>query len=465
MKNLLSFFRKAIALLFLPALVSAVLYGCKSDEILDRHILEGVPSDAKFIVSANLEKIMKNAGCRFRDNGEVILSDDIRRLFFDGDEDPMLSRLNEVAPLIDLSYVVCFGKDAHKPVVTFTIADRDGFEEYLSAKCEPEEVNGLTVYDGGGNAIVTDGVQGWAGDRKTVLASISDAARNHAGIYSGVVNYLDDEQHTLSAVVNVNDYRKAENGSWGALSVNLGENVLGYEIIAMDNDGRRESFTEHIDLLDTDFLRYVPGNSCLVAAAGHVHDLDRVAQLLALVPDAEFARVASVMLPYLKEIDGTTAVAVNPAASAENLKQNMLGAWDVTAITHLPQKTTDNLLSTGMLYARAGGMNVKNTDNGFSFRIDNDVNVSVETHDGYLMASTREISGDCSNSFTQVFEGKRGGLVIDVPMNSEPAKAFGLPYGVYFSVEIDDNAVTGRFRFAGSDLPLLATAIKCFAGC
>lgn len=458
---MLSFFRKAVVFLFLPALVSAALYGCKSDEVSDRHILEGVPSDARFIVSANIEKIMKNAGCRFRDNGEIILSDDIKRLLFDGEEDPMLTRLNEVAPLIDLSYVVCFGKDTDKPVVTFAIADRDRFDEYLSEKCEPEEVDGLTVYEDGGNAIVTDGAQGWAGDRRTVLASISDAAENHAGIYSGVVNYLDDKQHTVSAVVNVNDYRKAENGSWGAMSINLGENVLGYEILAMDDDGLRESFTDYIDLLDTDFLRYVPGNSCLVAAVGRIHNLDKLAQLLALVPDAGFAQMAAVALPYLKEIDGTTAVAVNPAASAENLKQNMLGAWDVTAITHLPQETTDNLLSTGMLYARAGGMNVKNTDNGFSFRIDNDVNVSVETHDGYLMASTREISGDCSNSFTQVFEGKRGGLVIDIPVNSEPAKAFGLPYGIYFSFEVDDDAMTGRFRFAGSDLPLLATAIKC----
>lgn len=52
---------------------------------------------------------------------------------------------------------------------------------------------------------------------------------------------------------------------------------------------------------------------------------------------------------------------------------------------------------------------------------------------------------------TDLFLSKPGAVVLNVPAGSEIVKAFGLPCGFDFSVQLADDSLHGRLSLNGSD--------------
>lgn len=463
----MTFLRKckstAIAVFATLLVVSGLLAGCGKTE---RSLIETVPSNARTVMTINFDKILKNAGCRFND-GNITLSSDLMaiRNTLDNRTAEIADMIVATAPAIDITKIIAFVTSDNDAIVTFAITNRDLFNDVImSTESEHSEHDGLTVYEFKNHVVVNNGSQGWiAKDIEDVTGALEEAVKKHFGIYSGIINYIDRPESSLSVAIKTpaivsdkNNKTKTDENNWTCATTSLSDNLLGIEIAAMDADGRRAEFTPYISVLDTDFLRYIPNNTQAAMAIGQIKDIDRLYQIISPVLPRDLRKQVASILPYIKAVDGTSAIAVNPVAGAGYLTDISPETWDFTVMAHMPQSSIESLSSLIKMYASASG--IKTTTDGQQSTISlNGMDINYGNFDGYFMASTRDISSENNNSFTQAFSGKLAAAVIDIPYNSETMKAFHLPYGVYFTVSVEDTAIRIKFRFNGSSDPILTT--------
>lgn len=449
--------------------VSGLLTGCGKTE---RSLIETVPADAKMVMTVNLDKILKNAGCRFND-GNITLSGDLMaiRNTLDNRAGEMADMLMATAPAIDITKIIAFITSDNDAIVTFAITNHELFNDVImSTSPNHDELDGMTVYEFKDHVVVNGGSQGWmAEDIEDVTEALEESAKNHFGIYSGIINFIDKPENSLSVAINTptvisgNKNKGGKNdNNWTCATTALSDNLLGIEIATMDADGRRSEFNPYISVLDTDFLRYIPNNTQAAMAIGQIKDIDGLYRIISPILPRDLREQAASILPYIKAVDGTSAIAVNPAAGAGYLADISPETWDFTVMAHMPQSSIESLSSLISMYASASG--IRTTTDGQQSTISlNGININYGNFDGYFMASTRDISSDNNNSFTQAFSGKLAAAVIDIPYNSETMKAFGLPYGIYLTTSVEDTAIKIKFRFNGAGEPVLSTIASIVA--
>lgn len=449
-----------MALIGVITLFTTLLSSCSQNNRGD--LLDNVPHNAKVIAAVNLDMILKNAGCKFN-NGTITLSNDLAVLRdrYCQDRADAVNMVLLTASTLDLKRIIFYRLDNLDPVITFKIKNKEIFTALATgAAGSMESVGQYNAFKLDGCVIMTSDDIGW------ISSTVSNIEQSMAGksgkrhqSFDNVVSFINNSDKAIAMAVNLHTAIDAapHNGvvqgfenTWVTGEATLADNILGLEFQTIDKGGDPLDISSYIGAVDTDFLRYTPGNTQLLAAFGKIEGVDGLYSIIRTALSPELRETIDRIVPYINEIDGTTSLAINPVATGDNLNEFSFDTWDVTFMTHLPQRSIDAISSLARNFGTPG----TNSDEQ-SIMIGNK-EVFYGSYDGYLAASTRPISANYNNSFANAAQGSRVLFVIDIPYNSETMKAFDLPYGLYLSIKLEDTSLKGKIKFNGNNSPFLA---------
>lgn len=222
----------------------------------------------------------------------------------------------------------------------------------------------------------------------------------------------------------------------------------------IEGDGKVRDIAAGLKPVDTDFLRYVPDNCVLAAAIGCTPDFDwsPVRSAVGMLFGPRLVSIMQIVEPFLSKLDGTVAFAAGPAGGAPAIADINYRTWDFMIMAHMPQAEVDQAMNMVMLYGSQLGIRTEAVeDNITEMQLPDGARLYVGNVDGYMLLSTRRPEPTAAAGMTDLFLSKPGAVVLNVPAGSEIVKAFGLPCGFDFSVQLADDSLHGRLSLNGSD--------------
>ena len=442
---------------------SLLFSSCSKEE---GNLIDNVPYNSKVIASVNLDMILKNAGCQFRD-GTIMLSNDLEILrdrYFQ-DRATAANMILLTASTVDLKKVIIYQLDNLDPVFTFKIKNKEIFTALATgAAGKMEEIGKYDVFDLEKCVIMTSGDIGWISSSVSNIEQslAQNNGKKHEG-FNNAMTIIETSDKAISMAINLHQSIDAapDNGvvqhfknTWIIGEANLADNILSLSFKTIDRSGKALDISPYIGEIDPDFLRYTPDNTQLLVAIGNIDGIDELYTTIRTALSPEVRESIDQFVPYIKEIDGTTSVAINPVATGNSLTDFSLDTWDATIMTHLPQHSVDGIVSMiGHLGTLTG--QVSSDEEQPSFNVGGK-EVFYGNYDGYLAFSTRPISSNYNNSFTSDAQGSLAMLMIDIPYKSETMKAFDLPYGFHMSLRLENTSLNGRLKFNGTNAPFLS---------
>lgn len=451
--------------LILPMVVFVLAAMVSSCDKSERGLLDTVPDSAQAIATVDFDELLKNAGCQVKD-GKYELTPQLTSLLGNSDARSFAEWLSRFSKVVDLNHVVIYMMDKTTTIGTVSVTDLDGLESALTHydlhKVDGRE--GYDIYEGedGSVAMLKDGQAWFARKADYVIKSVKKAEKDPLASLVGVKEFLLTE-HPLNFAYRYSGI----SFNWVCGSVALNDNIMGMTIKGMDDDGKLLEFDPLFDAVNTDFLRYTPGNTQLAAAFSVKADVpwDQALAILKAHPGLSMSQkgMLEMVFSQLKKIDGTVALTAAPAAGAPALANFSLSTWDLMLMAHMPQNEVNANVSQLVATARQFGITV-DEENGVYHanlsRLDPSLgDVYVGNVDGYFAVSTRPFDSNSNNSLTQVFQGRGGAVALDIPYGSETMKAFGLPYGLSVTLQLEKKSVEMRARFNGTNGSFLSSLI------
>lgn len=473
MKIITRFFICCVAIAFV-----LLLGACEKQAVPE--LLDTVPADMKSVASVDLDKFFKEAGCEVKSD-KVTLTDDLKIVLeksgLSSSRVLLISRLAK-SGVVSLDEILCFSNSANTQYVTFKINGLQQFCEFVELNAvdfsTKEESDGYVYYRGAENYfIVANEHQGWVIQSHSYdIISDLKLIQNRADESSIAdiewkVSFLSGDK-ILSALVadidgKITEYSGCDEYLQSVVGLSIdatGDNFTA-DVCVYSADGRLLTLDSAFSKIDTSFLEYLYPNDVASVAVGVRGDTDwnilyeRVRPLL----PREYRLMANMLIPYLKDIDGTVVVAGGPVAGAQSISRYDAETWEFIVIAPLKEgKAAD-------VYADIKNMaspfiEIDETETGISGRF-GEITFYLSAIDGNLMFSNREIikRGDARLTADQ-FESKSVAVIGDIAYNSELMRALDLPYGVDFSLTLDSNRLRLRTRLNGASTSILKA---CFA--
>lgn len=439
----------------LSFMVAIAFASCQKKE--NTGLYATVPADVAGVAVIDLDRVLKEAGCNVKD-GKITLTADLNTILDRVAGDKEKSRqIADALQLIDRKEVVAFVFKGHN-IVTFKLTDGASATASIAASLQAQDKkNDLAVYDLGDNMMLAvRESQGWLTDDISVLTEALQAAREKSiSTNSAVMQFL-GEDGIVKAAFDVPSELRLSKDHRVCLSVESRETVLRSVVTVINGAGELYPVGAGVDVVSTDFLRYLPDNTVLAVAVGNVSSQyirDMIASLF-----RGHMRVDET----LADIDGTVALGVSPAAGSQALSFYNSEAWDYFAMAHMRQDKVDSTVEQLASLARMMG-SVTEDEGQYEARINSRMTLYFGNFDGYLTASTLPISPDRSNALTDRFEGKRMGFSLDIPYGSELMKATGLDYGINLWGNLQTDRFVVSLKFNGSRANAVTTAVEIIA--
>lgn len=444
-----------------------LVVGACSQEV-KTSLLDTVPSSAPVVAVADVELLLKRAGCSF-DGGTVQLSPQLRKIADTPAESSsaVAASLRIFADLygaVDLSEVVFVGIDpgqnSNDTFFTFMVSDKGAVVakmEALGVKDTATEPD-YQVYAGDEWTLAMHGDQGWL----ISAGTDSDKARSYftapdrkesIGAQTGIVDFLNTD-NAINVAVSINS---DNDGRRACVGVKVEDTVMGMSMQLVAPDGSVSDFAAPLQEVSTDFLRYVPASYIGAAAIGFTPDFDwsALGSLAALVGGRDVSTMMQMAIPFLSKIDGTLAVAAGPAGGAPAIADINLRTWNLMVMAHMQQADVDaTLAQIAAMAPQIGAVPVKMESNplGLSaWRMPDGTELYAGNVDGCLTLSNREPVADGENSMTDTFLSQRAAMAVNIPAGSEVVKAFNLPWGFNVSMQCGKSQIDVRFSLNGTD--------------
>lgn len=439
----------------------------KSGELADN-----VPADAIVVVKLNLQQVIENAGCTV-ENGRISLSPELTDEI--GKDDPssamIINQFLSYTEGLDLSEAIFFVRernDREKGVVMAVMTDKDKVAQTLGSFLgKPESKDGFECYDVSGNIIaLKENILYFSDNLNIITDALNKAEKENLSSMPGLQKFL-AEDNALAIIVSGKkiDLPSAYRNQWicGSLKFN-GPEVSG-ELCMMDTDGNRNPFGEAFGELSSDFLRYIPDNTQLVAAIGPVKEPSLKQQI------NSYARQMGTSGKYLTDLDGTASFALH--ASDSLLGLGGMQFWnrfngsnfdwsliDMIAMAHYPETTADALVTELKDMFMLQGQTVETTDDGLStFTIDN-LRGFFGNVDNYFAIANFPIKASSGNRFNVNLDGKRAIIYSISKPTKETAELFGANIGSEGGIWLEKDCIKGKVSLTGTDSKYLQTVIR-----
>lgn len=447
---------------------------------VSKGLLDTVPASSPMVSVVDLDAVLKQAGCDV--SGDTFdFTPELSSLLAAGERGALpvpvrlLSRLHGA---VDMSHVVLFSLDqsGHDNVLVADMTDRDGVINALSVVAESVPGSDeLDMYcaDGWSVAVASDRMWMAAGApsdlSESVMPLLSLKGSESISGLTGISDFLNSGS-TVCMALRPSALNPVAVGShtsdWSCVSVTMEDAVIGVDFCQMDGDGRLAELTHGMQEVDTDFLRYVPQSYVFAMAAGFSSDFNwqEITSAASLVLGPLNSSYVSALAPLLSKVDGTVAFAAGPASGAPAVANLGLDTWDMMLMVHMSQSDVDSALSMLQSYGAMAGIKMKTgRDNVMEATLPDGTKVYAGNVDGYLAVSNREFDASMSNAMTDIFLSKQAAMVMNIPAGSEIVKAFGMPCGFDFHVQMADDYVHGRLSLNGSDRRVFQTLIELLA--
>lgn len=379
----------------------------------DDTIFATIPSDATIVAVMDGEKILANAGISPSGDTSSDLPPRVRELF--GGQ--FMQALMEVSGTIDMKNVVMYATRGDI-VTTALIKDEDKFRKSIEkATKAPESRDGYDVYVGRMVTLVKDGQvwmsEGSVDDVIEAVDGMAEKAReNNFREHTGLVDALCAGKDA-SFVVNSSAFTLPDNDAWIAGDLNLESQRAMLTLRLMRSDGEIIT-TDILRTVDTDFLRYVPGDFNFAAAVG-IAKAAQVAEWASLAARMMTFRERSILesvIPFLSKVNGTVAVAARLTPDDESRSPLALPALLVMA----RMEQADVNASVQSLVEMAKGMRASVTEErGIYHLTAPGTDLYIGNVDGMLGISTVPFEDTRNNNLNTRFLSRLGGLSMDIP--------------------------------------------------
>lgn len=435
----------------LAAIASAALFASCSSEA-SHPLMESIPADATGVTIYNLDKL--------KDEGVEFTPVKLARNYF-----PFATGIAASAQMPDgitMSVIPAPTADALSQA-GFTASSADGdFTPYTNA-------DGLTVVVDS-KAQIAYGIPMDA-QRALERAKQTAAAASEKSLASalGLVNLFEQDAQggaaiygayssKLVGITGTDSNEDIQDAEWLAFSVKQESDVADLTVKNVKGSGKPVEI-KGLQTIQPDFLRYVPEDMNVVAAVGLTPEInwDAAARLMGLVADRSTSGYFAAVMPYLRSIDGTVAIAVGmPADDSAGLAGGRF-----LAMAHMERSKINDVIAQATNLAKiAGAATQKVSDNITLITLPQLYGLPLSLYfgevDGYLVISSSLPDGKAQNSYASTMKGHEASAVVDIaPGQMSNAK---LPDGAGLKIRftLDSNEAHAHISFPGAKQTPLA---------
>lgn len=429
-------------------------------------LLDSVPANVQTVAILDGERLAKNLEIKIED-GKIQLPPAIERSV--GRLDPSVSEIiTKASTSIDLEHIVIYAIN-REAYVTFEIKDAAKFEE-AAKEISPntESVSGYTAYNIKGSTMLVKDNQGWImGDSNaSTAANRVDAAIKAAADKSIADNgkFVDalDKDGIISAVVTAEFYKQLGNANAAeqfegvGLLADIKDNAFDIDVYTIG--AKEKPANDMLTKISPAFLDYA-GNNTIFAAAVGIKDGQKWEQALqeaATMLNGSQAQVINMILPYIKEIDGTLSItlAANDINSIKqgNFEMAIMAETAGGAAQSLVDKFDSTITGMGAQGKKEGNMTV--------YKISDDMTVFTGVVAGRACISNYSPTGkNGASAMKSTFDGKQCAAQLNLPALNSFDGALP-PYPAEMKMTYDDAKCNITFKLVGDNNPILLTIIN-----
>lgn len=495
---------RALGSLMSVALVACMLASCSKKDGSGDKLVENVPASALMVFKVNPQQIVENAGCSV-DNGKIVLSEKYSNVIKENAGAAVLNMVNNYLSYtegINLDAIMIYATADGKGCGVGTLSDAEPVKKRLKELIgNQKEDDGFTVYKENGMVVaIKDNMIWFSESLGTIKKQIEKAKEGNIASVKGAGELLADDNAMAFVInlpevdsklkaqgMNIKDELLKENvpaslagkiadvmGYYACGSFKLDGNVASGEMFLVNKEGERSQFGKLLNVIDTDFLKNVPGNTNAVMAFGNIADpdvkkvIDDAAAEYASKPyNTEDAKY----LDLLTKWDGTAALALeynalavmDPMSLVKMSEREMIEfvAKNIKfmAMAHYPADVTANY--TGMLcdfFQTNGVAPVAAGDGLYSVQVPDAFNLYFGNRNGYLSLANYDTQGN-GQSLADKFTGKR--FVLYSRSDANPTLAsFGWNFGSESELWLEADALKFRTELTGTSANFLQAIIE-----
>lgn len=434
-----------LPILTLVAAATALFSSCSS-QTEERRLLDAIPADATSVVVVNLERATAAGISRpflpvnsAKGSAAIVTLPDGHRFTI------------AEAPVTDSLAARGFAASGAAEGALASYTDPQGLSAVVDSK------SGLVYY----MAMSAPRAEERVGE---IAAS---AAKSNFTSIMGLAEYFD--QKSAEAVAYGAASRSAfgastssngdpQAGEWLAFSASEESGVADIAMKLIYGSGKPVEI-KGLQTISPDFLRYVPANMNVVAAAGLTPDIDwdAAASMVSIIADRTTAGYIAAASPYLKSINGTVAIAVgadNPSsATAADMRFFAMARMD-------RDKINDFIRQAGILASMAGAGVESVSESMARLTLPSGSGLPEAVYlgevDGNLVIASYLPDGKAENPFASPMEGHDASAVVSFPAGALPAARFPSAHGLDVKFALDGSEAHARVSFPGSDRSPLA---------
>lgn len=429
-------------------------------------LLKNVPFDAQVVGTLNLVELASESGVTVSD-GHLQLPNEFSMLKENISQSD-LDKMSDIAEAVDLEHIVFFGYVKREMAFATTyLKDADKLRSLLKAEGFDRQLDkGREIFAKGdyGPCLAMDDEENqiWFVANRGNLSELENfefaRKKNNITRYSGLTEALTKDA-VANVVVDQSAVQLGLDDYWTATSLSVNNNTIVLTAKSITNAGE-EYHSDALTKVDTDFLRYIPANFIGAMAIGVNGNSQWLKPLEAVVQQNgsnNDRAVFNEMLPYLKSIDGTVAFAFGPKTKGSLLKPENPQEWQALLMAHMSQSKVNDLTETMRSYL-PGSTAVSNGLYNFNSQ---ELDLTYGAVNGYFAIGWGlDLKPDKSNSFTNDFNGKPFGLVLQTPMLNSLVDDSRLAYSVKAAMEMNGNTLTIQLNLVGSDSPIIPTLVS-----
>lgn len=452
---------------WLIAMLAVLMTACSGKH----ELLETIPANARGVALVNLEDILAKAG--FKVSGTNTEAPDYFKGVMTESMLKSLTTVNKAVAIDQIAVVMSSGGEAY---FTAMVRDDNALADYAKTfNATAEKVgdyDGFVLQPVGAMLLTKDGHL-WGkmmdyenSDIKSFATEIDNerqaAKKDAIAKLSGVKNFLEgDETITcaLSPQLLGPNNMEAEEGGWSLFNIDIQDKAIVVNGGMQRGDGRVIE-TPGTQPINDAVLGYVPGTFNIVGAMGlsSKYPWDQITQYAGLAGGYKIQGAFSMVLPYLKAIDGTVLFGAG-ATGNESYLAPSLSNWQFLLMAHMPQATIDEALTNVKDLLTASGATFSDTKEGMISTTFEGTTLNIGSVDGYLTVANIPVSPNQKNDLAPIFEGKNGAFALEIPSLNTIYPT--LPnWGVKIVTQATKTEGTGKITLVGTNENILPALLK-----
>ena len=446
------------------AVITAIAASCSRDR---RELLSLVPDDVDFAMTINALQLASDAGCSIGADGSVQMPEYMESLIRSHKlPEGFGSILTDLSHAIDLEHIVCYGY-GNSPLIAFAITDADRFESIITP-ADTDKQDGFTLYRkyDKGITIVTNDDIGWlwitdTRNPVTIITEAADKAKTAPISKKSGLNDALTADNTFNAVYDPSFIDSSLGNHWLSVSGKIESQTMLLTVRGITPDGEIMTISGTQEI-NTDFLRYVPSDFTLAAAAGLTADINwgGFAAIIGLAGGYRSRGLVDTLLPYLRSIDGTVAIAAGPADESAWTELDM-DHWRFLAMIHMPQDRISQATSQVAMLLRQMRLPVTADAPGLISTEYDGTTYRIGNIDGYFTIASIPMEPTANNQLATTFLGKQAGASVTIPSLSHYLGERG-DFGMEIRFALERQEATLKINLTDTDTPILAALLPLF---